>query len=619
MWRAAVWLTCVALPALAWAQSAAPNLAPRGLEAAMLAAPQKTPLLEAAIIAGGTPDTEVAALASKLRAVLDQVRTRARTQPTALERGRALLTGLHQTLLRRYQSGASTLDMVWRTGEFNCLSSAVLFVVAADGLLDHPRAMLSMVHAFARVDVDGRSVDVEATHPAGFDPDRKRLFTPAFSAQLGLFDAQGRPANVGRQAQIALELPAVALVAGVYSNRAAQMLRRGDTHGAAIAMDRAARLGSGPQKQRLVEWRGALLSNAVKELVDAGRLEEALPLAQAAVQAQGAAPWQRAARHNLAALLCKLSDAAWERGEVEDALKTAERAQAVQPGLEAAMGRVARARTRLAQQQGNAGLCVDNTDTRPAARAECLATVSSGLLKAGKLAAALQTAQLALQVLPASHNAQVAAYNAWQLRGEQRAKQGRCRAAAQDWREAAALQVGKGQAVEPAAAEAQCFMALGYAASTQGRLDAAVEAYQQAYRLAPEDPQVASGMATAAINAAVTPVNRGNCDQARVWLAQAVDAEPQQRPQVHALLATCAQFRVKAAFDRKQWAQAAAEARRGQMDAPHSAALRQALAAALFNAARQQALAGNCTQAKILAAEAAAAGADVKALAARCP
>ena len=50
---------------------------------------------------------------------------------TPAEQGRLLLRALHETVLVRYDANATDIDDVIATGEFNCLSSALLYVIAA--------------------------------------------------------------------------------------------------------------------------------------------------------------------------------------------------------------------------------------------------------------------------------------------------------------------------------------------------------------------------------------------------------------------------------------------------------------------------------------------------------
>jgi hypothetical protein len=73
-------------------------------------------------------------------------------------------------------------------------------------------------------------------------------------------------------------------------------------------------------------------------------------------------------------------------------------------------------------------------------------------------------------------------------------------------------------------------------------------------------------------------------------------------------MVSCAHGRMAAAFDAKDWTGAALEARRGLRDVPDSPELKEALAAALHNRARDLVAAHDCPAARALALEVRALG-----------
>src|SRR5690349_8616447 len=121
-------LALVALFAVAAAPPSVTNIpAPVGLEAKLVSDAKdgkldSLDLLEAALVASGVPDVDVAAEAKRVRDAMAPAIARAKTQRTAHARGKTLLKALHETTFRVYEQSATEIDDVARTGQFNCLS-----------------------------------------------------------------------------------------------------------------------------------------------------------------------------------------------------------------------------------------------------------------------------------------------------------------------------------------------------------------------------------------------------------------------------------------------------------------------------------------------------------------
>ncbi|MBI5495578.1 MAG: tetratricopeptide repeat protein [Deltaproteobacteria bacterium] len=557
--------------------------APAGVEARVLLDGQdgsldQVTLADAALVASGVTDADLAALRARLTEALAPVRTRARAVKAGSARGRALLRMLHDTALSRYVLDATPLPRLLQTGEYNCLSSAVLYVIAAEGLLDAPRAMISTYHAFARVTVDGRSVDVETTLAEGFDPDRARLFTRDTVSRLGLADAAGAPPDLSAMAKDAVELPPVALVAGIYGNRAVGLLQRGDHRGAAVALDRAARLGQGAQKARLLGWRGAMLANAGRQLVLAGRASDAVPLFLLGLEGTAGAT-RTVLLRNLAVAYQHLARAALDAREPRDALRWLEAADRADATLQETVALRALAVSAVAAGEGDARHC--GTVPAGAARAECYAQVSTALLDKGSVDQALALARSAAAEAREHVNTRVVMWNGLSARAAGRARAGRGPEAEQDWREAAPWADGP----SPTTVErrvADCWMGVARTAHDAGRPEDARAALRRALSLAPDDARLRGNLGSITTNQAIARATAGDCAGARALLADAADSA-QRAPEI---LAHCAHRRVNDAWGRADWMAAAREARFGLRDAPGHAELQQALRGALFNGAR---------------------------------
>lgn len=129
-------------------------------------------LAEACLIVGGVTD---ARKRNEYLAIIDRVESEAQKATadsrSPAERGARLLQFLHRgPMAKGFSARQTNLHTLLDRGEFNCVSSTVLFVVIGRRLGLDVRAVEVREHMFAIVRVEDRTMDVEATDPAGFDP-----------------------------------------------------------------------------------------------------------------------------------------------------------------------------------------------------------------------------------------------------------------------------------------------------------------------------------------------------------------------------------------------------------------------------------------------------------------
>jgi hypothetical protein len=97
-----------------------------------------------------------------------------------LVQGEELLAFLHERYFVEYSEPQTLLDTVLDRGTYNCVSSAVLYIVFAVELGIPVSGVSTSDHAFCAVGVPGNRVDVETTSEHGFDPGSKKEFTDSF-------------------------------------------------------------------------------------------------------------------------------------------------------------------------------------------------------------------------------------------------------------------------------------------------------------------------------------------------------------------------------------------------------------------------------------------------------
>lgn len=198
----------------------------------------------------------------------------ARVQDDA-ERGRALLQLLHSKgglLGGRYDARATTLEDVLVRRSFNCVSSAVVYNVAAERIGLEVSAELLPTHARTLLSANGRRIVVETTSPKGFDPDpnsAKEILRAVAGPQAG----QDVRAIVSEGGAVTTTL---VLIGAIYVNRASIAQEAGD-------LERAERLfGNGEamaataeMRQILRDQRAALMSQLAADDIISGDPERA--------------------------------------------------------------------------------------------------------------------------------------------------------------------------------------------------------------------------------------------------------------------------------------------------------------------------------------------------------
>ncbi len=589
---------------------------PAGLEARVIADAvdgklDQVDLLTAALVASGVADERVSLVHQRVLGALEIPRSLGRAAQGPLERGRVLLRALHGNVLRRYVERQSSISVVIETGEFNCLSATVLFVVAADGLLDQPRGMISKTHAFARVDIEGGAVDVETTTPLGFAVDRASLLTPAYLAQLGFVDGsdtQERAAGLKNPEEVA----AAGLVAGLYSNRGVQLVREGDLEGAAIAFDRATRLSRGEQRARAAEWRATLFGNATRALVDEGRLDDARALLAFSLADMAPGPARESVLHNLGVVAVaqgeralRADDPAGARSFFVEAMMTGALSSTTRSQLERKLASID---GRLLAERGADQECGSLPTTTAQVRCFMAATLvwerrnqPGRALFAARHARALdeQDGQVAGRL----YNALLAQIKASDAAGDCAHVEALVREAENVRRTLQPQPIFSAPRVMGA-----CWWGLGDRAAGAGQDDVAVAHYERARVHLPDDDGLRNNLVAMQMRMATPLVDALRCDEARPLVARANALFVGSGPSPTALLVACANLRAQQAARQKDWPLAVVELRRGMLDAPTDPILRENLGTMLHNVVVDHLDRGRCDDARGFTEELAALG-----------
>lgn len=128
----------------------------------------------------------------------------------------AVFSLMHQDFLKAYSERQTKLDVLLRTGYYNCVSSAVLYAIMGRSAGLDVRGVATRDHAFCLLRLGDTSVDVETTSPLGFDPGSKTEFHDAFGRVTGF--AYVPPRNYADRTN----LNPMELVSLILSNRIAE-------------------------------------------------------------------------------------------------------------------------------------------------------------------------------------------------------------------------------------------------------------------------------------------------------------------------------------------------------------------------------------------------------------
>lgn len=140
--------------------------------------------IQAALWASGASGAGYAEAAERLRSAAAESAAQELAASEG-ERAEAVLSFMHSRFLRRYEERQTRLDVLVLSGSYNCVSSAVLYLIlgAAAGL--DVAGVVTRDHALCTVRTEAGRVDVETTSPYGFDPGKRREFQDEFGRVTG--------------------------------------------------------------------------------------------------------------------------------------------------------------------------------------------------------------------------------------------------------------------------------------------------------------------------------------------------------------------------------------------------------------------------------------------------
>ncbi|MCL2006908.1 MAG: hypothetical protein FWG77_02365 [Treponema sp.] len=208
-----------------------------------------------------------AALMQQINRMADDIRTYPDLPSENRERAEFILEYMHRNLLRTYSFPQTRVDTMLSTGRYNCVSSAVLYVILCKSIGIRASGVITRDHAFAMVHINGEDIDVETTNRFGFDPGRRRDFHDDFGRLTGFSYV---PQGSYRDRQTISEIELVSLI---LRNRIAELEGRGRfAEAVPLAVDRTALLRGGAGTVSLAGLAGSpsteFFEDPYKNLID---------------------------------------------------------------------------------------------------------------------------------------------------------------------------------------------------------------------------------------------------------------------------------------------------------------------------------------------------------------
>jgi tetratricopeptide (TPR) repeat protein len=241
-------------------------------------------LWASSVNAGPGSEEKAAAYMGRINSAAAELSTAADLPANPKERGEYVLVFLHKRFLKSYSEYQTRVDEIFISGRYNCVSSAVLYMVLGLSAGLDVSGVMTKDHAFITVNTGAERIDVETTNLYGFDPGNRKEFHDAFGKATGFAYV---PAKNYRDR---VEISGIELVSLILSNRIA-VLEKGNRYSEAVplAINRAALLsaekssGSQDKADFFEDPRGDTMNrifNLGAYLIKTGREDDALAWAE---------------------------------------------------------------------------------------------------------------------------------------------------------------------------------------------------------------------------------------------------------------------------------------------------------------------------------------------------
>jgi hypothetical protein len=191
-------------------------------------------LAEISLWASG--DTSLSGL-EKIKNMVTELKTFIEPAVSDREKAEFILNYMHKKILKSYSLYQTRVDTLLSNGRYNCVSSAVLYIIFCKSAGINTSGVMTKDHAFVIAHINGQDFDVETTNSFGFDPGNRKEFHDSSGKTTGF--AYVPPQNY-RDRQTINQIELVSLI---LNNRISDYERANNfTDSVPLAVDRAALL-----------------------------------------------------------------------------------------------------------------------------------------------------------------------------------------------------------------------------------------------------------------------------------------------------------------------------------------------------------------------------------------
>jgi len=173
----------------------------------------------------------------KIRVAIETLNNSPAQPELAKEKAEFILGFMHKNFLKSYSLNQTRIGTLLSNGRFNCVSSAVLYMILCGSAGLYANGVITKDHAFMTLHIGESDIDVETTNPYGFDPGNRKEFSDQFGKVTGFAYV---PARNYRDRQTIGQIELISLI---MNNRIAELTSRGNyAEAVPVAIDRAALL-----------------------------------------------------------------------------------------------------------------------------------------------------------------------------------------------------------------------------------------------------------------------------------------------------------------------------------------------------------------------------------------
>lgn len=144
------------------------ELPTNSLEYKILLSPDSFPLKVSSLVASGVRENFLSNYLNNIENYKNEI-LKSISGESETQKARVIFDFMHSNILKTYGEFNNSMDVLLKTGKFNCLSSTILYSIFLEEFGLKFKAIALPTHVFTLLYADDREIDVENTTPYGFD------------------------------------------------------------------------------------------------------------------------------------------------------------------------------------------------------------------------------------------------------------------------------------------------------------------------------------------------------------------------------------------------------------------------------------------------------------------